>query len=412
MRGILQKRPLRFVFAANIISMIGSGMNSAAVIWYVLQATGSEVALGWLLVLQTVPAMLLMPFAGVIIDREDRRRIVMLLDGARGLVILTVAVLALRGAVHLWHVYLMNVLVATGFWMFWPSVTALIQELTPESEYLHSNAFLMAGVQGGWLIAGSIVGFVYNHIGLGGVLLIDAATYAISLSLYFAVRKGRHVVAPEHGEAPASSLRHFIRDIHDGLLFLRGNRYVVLIGLCAAFFLGAMLSQAVVTAPLSDRILRTGAEGYGWLNASWGVGAFICVFNAPRLVRVFGPRGAIAVCMAVLASGMYAAPHSRWLFMAVPIYVGMGAARGMVGVAINSELMEFVPKHYMGRVQNTFNFAGMVLQMGLAVFVGLVAHRIGLVWAFAMIGFVYTLAFVAAMVPAPRVAAAEGTAAD
>src|ERR1700752_3904464 len=80
MRSILGQRPLRFVFAANVISMLGSGMNSAAVAWYILEATHSEMALGTFAVLQTVPAMLMLPFTGVIIDREDRRRLVMLLD--------------------------------------------------------------------------------------------------------------------------------------------------------------------------------------------------------------------------------------------------------------------------------------------------------------------------------------------
>jgi hypothetical protein len=70
MRSILQHRPLRLIFAANAVSMVGSGMNAAAVIWYILQATHSEVALGTLLVLQTLPAMLIMPVSGVIIDRR------------------------------------------------------------------------------------------------------------------------------------------------------------------------------------------------------------------------------------------------------------------------------------------------------------------------------------------------------
>src|SRR6266853_6680637 len=102
MRSILQKKSLRFVFAANVVSMIGSGMNAAAVAWYILQATHSEIALGTFAVVQTIPAILLLPFTGVIIDREDRRRLVMVLDAARGLVVLTVAVLALRGMAKLW----------------------------------------------------------------------------------------------------------------------------------------------------------------------------------------------------------------------------------------------------------------------------------------------------------------------
>src|SRR5512135_1062567 len=153
MRSILQKTSLRYVFAANVVSMLGSGMNAAAVAWFVLKATHSEMALGTLAVLQTLPAMLMLPFTGVIIDREDRRRLVMMLDAARAVIIVVVAVLAFLNRVQVWQLYLMNTLVAAGFWMFWPTITALIQELTPESEFMHSNTLLLAGVQGGWMIA-------------------------------------------------------------------------------------------------------------------------------------------------------------------------------------------------------------------------------------------------------------------
>src|ERR1700677_4496745 len=143
MRSILQKRSLRFVFAANVISMLGSGMNAAAVAWYILQATHSEIALGNFAVLQTPPAMLMLPFTGVIIDREDRRRLVMMLDAARAVIILAVSILAFMGKAKIWELYLMNTLVAAGFWMFWSSITALIQELTPGEEFVHANTFLL-----------------------------------------------------------------------------------------------------------------------------------------------------------------------------------------------------------------------------------------------------------------------------
>src|SRR4030081_1920314 len=106
MRSILQKRSLRFVFAANVISRLGSGMNSAAVAWTILQTTHSEMALGTFAVLQTIPAMLMLPFTGVIIDREDRRRLVMMLDAFRAIIILAVALLAFAGKVKVWEVYL------------------------------------------------------------------------------------------------------------------------------------------------------------------------------------------------------------------------------------------------------------------------------------------------------------------
>src|SRR3954469_14140006 len=99
MRSILQRPALRYVFAANMISMLGSGMHSGAVAWFILQATHSEIALGTFAVLQTIPALLMLPFTGVIIDREDRRRLVMWLDAMRAVIILAVALLAFTGKV-------------------------------------------------------------------------------------------------------------------------------------------------------------------------------------------------------------------------------------------------------------------------------------------------------------------------
>ncbi len=204
MREMWQHRGMRLIFTANLISMIGSGMNSAAVIWYILQATHSEVSLGTLIALQTLPSLVLLPFTGVLIDREDRRHLMMWLDSARGLIILSVALLVLMHRVHLWQLYLMNILVSIGFWMFFPSVSALIQELTPDNKLLDSNSLLLAALQGGWLMAGALVGFVYNHIGLGGVLLIDCVSYAVSLACISQVRKGRVTVSRPEGKRGSS----------------------------------------------------------------------------------------------------------------------------------------------------------------------------------------------------------------
>src|ERR1700756_2269722 len=333
MRSILMnQRPLRCVFVANLISMLGSGMNSAAVAWYILQATHSEQALGTLAVVQTIPAMLMLPFTGVIIDREDRRRLVMWLDAPRAVIIVSVAILAFRHKVQVWQLYLMNTLVAAGFWMFWPTITALIQELTPEDRFVHSNTFLMAGVQGGWLIAGSIVGFMYNHIGLGGVLLIDVSTYVVSFLCYFAVRKGRHVVLrPEELRADIvaaeGQLQRFWREMREGLHFLRDHRAVVLLGISWALFVGAMQTGGVVTPSLSERIFHAGPVGYGWLSAGWGTGAFISALYAPQVIAYLGGRRAVSFSMALISVAIMCAPVAGFLVLAIVAYFVMGSGR-------------------------------------------------------------------------------------
>ncbi len=412
MRDIMGQRPLRFIFAANLISMVGSGMNSAAVAWYILAATHSEMALGTFAVLQTVPAMLMLPFTGVFIDREDRRRLVMWLDAIRAVIIVMVAILAFQHRVQIWQLYLMNTLVAAGFWMFWPTITALIQELTPENQFMQSNTFLLAGVQGGFLIAGAIVGFMYDHIGLGGVLVLDVSTYVVSFLCYLFVRKGRHVVIHPSElradiAAAESQLERFWREMREGLHFLRDHRAVVLLGISWALFLGAMITGVVVTPSLSDRVFHAGAKGYGWLNAGWGTGAFVSALYAPQVIARLGGKRAIAFSMALLAVCMAFAPIAGFLFLAIATYFVMGSARGVGGVAMNTGLMEMVPKHLMGRVQNAFYFAGTGLQLVLAICVGAVAHKVSLVVAFAILACVYGLSFVAASWPVEAPVPAE-----
>jgi MFS transporter, DHA3 family, macrolide efflux protein len=398
MRLLLQHRGLRLIFIANFVSMIGSGMNTAAVTWFILQATHSEMSLSALVVLQTVPALLMLPFTGVIIDREDRRRLVMVLDAFRGAVIFTVAVFAFRNRVQVWHLYAMGAVVAAGFWMFWPTITALIQELSPESEFVGANTMLLAGVQGGWMIAGAIVGFVYEHIHLSGVLVLDAATYAVSLICYFAVRKGKVTVKareiPSHvGE---DAWARYMHELREGVHYLRHKPHVVPLGISWAIFIASMLTQGVTTAPLSDRILHAGAKGYGWLNSGWAVGAFTSTLYAPLFIRWLRGRRSVVWAMAMLALSLTLAPFSRSLALAVMCYVAMGSGRGLAGIAISSTMMEMVPKHFMGRVQNTFFFMGTLLQLVTSIGVGAIAQHISLTLAFAVIGVMYGIAAITA----------------
>jgi hypothetical protein len=111
--------------------------------------------------------------------------------------------------------------------------------------------------------------------------------------------------------------------------------------------------------------------------------------------------------MAIIAACVVCAPVSHWLVAAILLYAVMGSARGIGGIAMNTSLMEMVPQHLMGRVQNAFYFFGTFLQLVLALAVGAVAHKVSLVAAFAILACVYGLAFVAASWPVGTTAAVE-----
>jgi DHA3 family macrolide efflux protein-like MFS transporter len=261
----------------------------------------------------------------------------------------------------------------------------------------------MAGVQGGFLVAGAVVGFVYNHIGLGGVLIIDACTYIFSFSCYLFVRRGVHVVAPveaAHTHAD-DEVRRYFHDMRQGFGYLKRNRSFIAFGICWSLFLSAMMSQGVITAPLSDRILHAGPVGFGWLNMGWGIGAFLSATFATKFILSKGADFVIRVAMAFLSLGLFAAPFSRWLALAVLNWWVLGTARGIAGIAIGGEFMERVPKHLMGRVQNIFYFIGTALQLVISLCIGALAHSVSLTLAFFAVASIYGLAFLMALAPQP-----------
>ncbi len=261
---------------------------------------------------------------------------------------------------------------------------------------------------------------MYNHIGLGGVLLIDCASYAVSLACVFQVRKGRVTVSRPPVEviepaAASGAVARYMHELGEGYRYVRENQRVFLIGIAWALFVAAMMTQGVLSAPLSERILHGGAVGYGWLNAGWAVGAFVSVFYAAGFVRRHGANRVVTLTMSVIAASLFVLPVSRWLALAVVIYFMMGSSRGVGGIALSSEMMQLVPRHFMGRVQNTFSFVASALQICTALLVGEAAHREGLIFGFWMVGAMYLGAALAAWLPVRKAIAEmaeESSAAD
>jgi hypothetical protein len=289
--------------------------------------------------------------------------------------------------------------------MFWPTINALVQELSPEGGLLDANSLMLAAVQGGWVLAGAMVGFVYNKIGLGGILLLDCATYAISIACVYHVRKGRvtvtHLKPPSEAEAPPDHpVARYFHELAEGFRYAHSDRRVRLLGLAWALFIAAMMTQGVISAPLSDRILHRGAIGYGWINAGWASGAFTSMFYASWFIRRNGAHRSVTLTMLVIGAALVMLPVIPWIALTVPVYFVMGTGRGIGGIAISSEMMEMVPKYFMGRVQNTFFFIASALQIFTALIAGEAAHRDGLRFGFYIVAAMYFGAAMAAWWPA------------
>jgi MFS family permease len=130
------------------------------------------------------------------------------------------------------------------------------------------------------------------------------------------------------------------------------------------------------------------------------VGAVTSAFYTPFVIDRFGSARAASTSFALLSAGFFLLPFAPVLAVAVTVFMLMGSARGVAGVAVSGTMMTSVPRHLMGRVQNTFYFVGMTVQIVLSYLVGSLAHRVSLVTAFASVGLVYLIAAVLSFRPA------------
>jgi len=416
----------RWFFLGMFVSLFGTGMNYAAVTWYILGATHSTVSVSWIVILVTLPGLFVPPFGGVLIDRVDRRYLAIAFDFARAFIVLGTAALAVTHRLAVSEIYLMILLLGAGFAVYWSTANALVQELIPAAQIVSANAAVLVAVQGGMMAAGAVVGFIYEHAGLGGILAIDGATYCIAGFCLLAVRHGWHspqrsivsgpslasALPPQSPPAESSleatgretlpgpvgiSLRlSFSADLAEGLRYLREQPLVFALGLTFACMMAGVLSANVLVVALAKDVLLSGPRGYGFIESGWAVGAVIGGLAAFGISRRH-PLGVLVAALAVLSVGHTLFPYARWLWVAVAMNALFGACRALGGVLTQSALMTAVPRRLMGRTLSAFSVIATILQVVMSFALGWFAEHASLTLAFFLLGLLYALAVAAAM---------------
>jgi MFS family permease len=421
---IWAQRGFRYFFVAMFASLFGSGMNFAGVSWYILMATHSTVKVSVQVIVVTLPGLFIPFLGGVLIDRFDRRYLGVALDLVRGVFVLATAYIAWRGHLQLWHLYAMTLITGIGSAMYWATVNALVQEVIPPSQFTGANAAVLVGVQSGMLIAGSLVGFIYNTAGIAGILAIDGATYFVSAFCLYHVRSG--YVSPretkkypreytEATEATAEALETGVNpeiaeaglslamtsdtmtaDFKEGIAYLKQQPLVCALGITHAIMMAGVVSANVVLVALANDILKAGARGLGFLEAGWAIGAITGGLVASQLRNSLRMPLYVAVC-AVLAVGHLATPYVAFLIGAMTLQIVFGFCRALGGVVAQSSLMSIVPRHFMGRTQSAMAIFTTVVQLFMSFSLGWIAQGAGLVAAYALLAVLYLGATVSAI---------------
>ncbi|HXR33242.1 MAG TPA: MFS transporter [Verrucomicrobiae bacterium] len=405
------QRGFRYFFTAMFVSLFGSGMNFIGVSWYIMSATHSTVAVSWQVIVVTLPGLVVPFLGGVLIDRFDRRYLGVLLDLARGFAVLGIAYVAWHGHLQIWHLYLMTLITGTGSAMYWANVNALVQEVIPPSQFTGANAAVLVGVQSGMLLAGTFVGFFYDHVGIAGILLIDGLTYFVSASCLYLLRSG-YVSPREHrqypreyseaSEATAQALESgenpevaeaglslaIYADMKAGFGYLRQQPVVLALGVTHAMLMASIVSSNVVLVALANDILHSGARGFGFIEAGWAIGAIIggiVTSQLPQRVRL----PLYVTVIGAMALGHVAVPFVGFLLGAAILQGCFGFFRALGGIVAQSALMGIVPRHFMGRTQSAFAIFATVLQLAMSFSLGWIAQRFSIATGFFLLAAMY-----------------------
>jgi DHA3 family macrolide efflux protein-like MFS transporter len=399
-----------FFFAGMFVSLFGTGMNFAGVTLYVLAKTHSTVQVSITVILLTLPRLVVPPIGGVLTDRVDRRFLCILLDLARAAIVLFAAFLAWRGRLELWQLYGMVLLLGVGFAIYWSSSLALLQELIPPQQLVTANSAALIAVQGGMLAAGGLVGLVYEHAGLAGILAIDGTTYVLSAICFYLLRRG--YFAPQssasHGLFGPTDLESqvvesyvvgessVLEDIHEGLNYLRCQPAVLALGLTYACMMAGVISANVLVVALANNLLHVGARGYGFIESGWAFGAVVGGFAAAPLARR-RPVRVLVASLFLLAVGHALFPYATSLALAIGMNIIFGGCRAIGAVLTQSSILASVPNRLMGRTQSAFAFMATVLQVVMSFALGWLAEHSSLQLAFLLLGAIYGVAVLAAL---------------
>lgn len=361
MIALLREPRFRLLWLAGLTSVIGDWVIVAGLPFYVYEQTRSPLAVGGLFLAYYAPRILVSPLAGVLVDRLDRKQILVASDLAR--VPLLVALLAVQSPAELWILYLAVFLEASLGQFFLPAKGALIPQLVDETQLTTANALNGLNTNLGRLIGSALAGVTLAAWGLAGIALLDAASYAISglLIVGISMRRERQSVPPM--EAPRAV---FWDELQAGLVIVGRQRIVR--GLFIVF--GVVNLADSITALLFviwvQDILGAGAPALGWLLAVGAAGGMLGGIVVARLSRIIAPTRLVALGAAGVGICFLLQFHLPVLAVALVLQLLLGLPLLCMNVSGETLLQQEVADAFRGRVLAVFYaLVGLLYLLGL-----------------------------------------------
>jgi MFS family permease len=366
----LESRNYRLFFAGQAISLIGSWMTQVATIWLVYHLTNSAWLLGFVGFAGQIPSFILSPFGGILVDRWNRHRILIITQILAMIQSFALAILALTGIIHISHIILLSIF--QGFIMAFdsPARQAFVTEMVDKKEDLGNAIALNSSIfNGARLVGPAIAGLLIASVGAGACFLIDGLSYIAVIAGLLAMKlKPREI---------AVQTTNVWQRLKEGFIYAFGFPPIRAILLLLALFSFMGMPYTVLVPIFATKILHGGADTLGFLMAASGVGALIGGIYLSSRQTVIGLGKVIAFSPAILGIGLVIFSQSRILWLSLLMMLIVGCASILQIASSNTFLQTIVEDDKRGRLMSwyTMSFLGILPFGNLAA--GALASRIG-----------------------------------
>jgi MFS family permease len=366
----LRHRNYRLFFGGQTVSLIGTWITRVATSWLVFRLTGSELLLGVVAFAGQIPLLVLAPFGGVLGDRFDRRKILIVTQVLSAIQSLVLAGLALSGRITVTQVIVLQVIQGVINAFDTPARQAFVVEMVENAEDLPNAIALNSSMFNASRIIGpTIAGILIAAFGEAWCFLLDGISYVAVILSLVAMRFAARAVPRKE--------THMLDELRTGVRYVAGFAPVSALLLQVTLVSVMGMPYAVLMPAIASRVLHGGPHTLGLLMTATGIGALAGTVYLAARHTVLGLGKVIVFATTMLSVGLIAFSFSSTLVLSLAVLPLVGAGMMLQSASANTILQTVVDEKLRGRVMAFYTMAVLGTQPLGSLLAGAMAERIG-----------------------------------
>jgi MFS family permease len=366
----LSSRNFRLFFGGQSVSLVGTWITRIATSWLVYRLTGSALLLGIVGFCGQIPTLLLAPFAGVLVDRWNRRRILVVTQALSLAQSAALAVLTLAGIITVTDILVLQLAQGVINAFDTPARQAFVIEMVEDRAHLPNAIALNSSmVNASRIIGPSIGGIIIAAVGEGWCFAIDAVSYVAVIASLFAMRLAERSMPPRTAR--------MVEELATGYRYVTGFMPVRSALLLLALVSVMGMPYTVLMPAVASGVLHGGPHTLGFLMTASGAGALGGALYLASRTSVLGLGRAMAVAAATFGAGLVAFALSRAMWLSMLVLPVVGAGMMITMASTNTILQTVVEEDLRGRVMAFYTMAFLGTAPIGSLIAGVVADRIG-----------------------------------